>query len=53
MRVTVNGIDLACQADGPGDGPVLVLSHTLATSRAMWRAQVPHFAPLFAGEPAP
>ena len=44
MRVTVNGIDLACQVDGPDDGPVLVLSHTLATSRAMWRAQVPHFA---------
>ncbi|HET6619625.1 MAG TPA: alpha/beta fold hydrolase [Dongiaceae bacterium] len=30
--------------DGPEDGPVLVLSHTLATSRAMWRRQVPHFA---------
>jgi 3-oxoadipate enol-lactonase len=44
MRVTVNGIDLACQADGPDDGPVLVLAHTLATSRAMWRRQVPHFA---------
>jgi 3-oxoadipate enol-lactonase len=44
MRVTVNGIDHACQADGPDDGPVLVLAHTLATSRAMWRRQVPHFA---------
>ena len=44
MRVTVNGIDLACQADGPEDGPVLVLCHTLATSRAMWRRQIPHFA---------
>lgn len=44
MRLTVNGIDLACQVDGPEDGPVLVLSHTLATSRAMWRRQVPHFA---------
>lgn len=44
MRVTVNGIDLVCQMDGPGEGPVLVLSHTLATSRAMWRYQVPHFA---------
>jgi 3-oxoadipate enol-lactonase len=44
MRVTVNGIDLACQVDGPDEGPALVLSHTLATSRAMWRAQVPHFA---------
>jgi 3-oxoadipate enol-lactonase len=44
VRVTVNGIDLACQSDGPEDGPVLVLCHTLATSRAMWRKQVPHFA---------
>jgi 3-oxoadipate enol-lactonase len=44
LRVTVNGIDLACQSDGPDDGPVLVLSHTLATSRAMWRGQIPHFA---------
>jgi 3-oxoadipate enol-lactonase len=44
MRVTVNGIDLACQSDGPADGPVLVLAHTLATSRAMWRRQVPQFA---------
>ena len=44
MRVTVNGIDLACQADGPSEGPVLVLSHTLATSRAMWRRQIPHLA---------
>lgn len=44
MRLTVNGIDIACQVDGPEDGPVLVLSHTLATSRAMWRRQVPHFA---------
>jgi 3-oxoadipate enol-lactonase len=44
MRVTVNGLDLACQADGPEDAPVLVLAHTLATSRAMWRRQIPHFA---------
>lgn len=44
MRITINGIDLACQVDGPVDGPVLVLSHTLATSRAMWRRQIPHFA---------
>jgi 3-oxoadipate enol-lactonase len=44
LRVTVNGIDLACQVDGPDEGPVLVLSHTLATSRAMWRPQIPHLA---------
>src|SRR5512147_965987 len=44
MRVTVNGIDLACQADGPEEAPVLVLAHALATSRAMWKKQIPHFA---------
>ncbi|MEZ5832145.1 MAG: alpha/beta fold hydrolase [Dongiaceae bacterium] len=44
MRITIKDVDLACQVDGPDDGPVLVLSHTLATSRAMWRRQVPHFA---------
>jgi 3-oxoadipate enol-lactonase len=44
MRITANGIDLACQVDGPDEGPVLVLSHTLATSRAMWRRQIPHLA---------
>lgn len=44
MRVTVNGIDLAVQADGPVDAPVIILHHTLATSRAMWRAQVSHLA---------
>jgi 3-oxoadipate enol-lactonase len=45
MRVTANGIDIACQVDGPDEAPVLVLNHTLATSRAMWRAQVAHFSP--------
>jgi 3-oxoadipate enol-lactonase len=44
MRVTVNGIDLVCEVDGPDEAPVLVLAHTLATSRAMWRRQIPHFA---------
>ncbi|MGH6892685.1 MAG: alpha/beta fold hydrolase [Dongiaceae bacterium] len=44
MRVTVNGIDIACQMDGPDDAPVLILNHTLATSRAMWRRQIPYFA---------
>lgn len=44
MRVTVNGIDIACQVDGPDDAPALILNHTLATSRAMWRRQIPVFA---------
>jgi 3-oxoadipate enol-lactonase len=47
VRVTVNGIDLAVQADGPEEAPVIILHHTLATSRAMWRAQVAHLAPRY------
>jgi len=47
MRVTANGIDIACEAAGPQDAPVLVFNHSLATSRAMWRAQVAAFAPRY------
>ena len=32
--------ELSFQWDGPEDGPVLVLSHALGTSRAMWDPQV-------------
>ena len=32
--------ELSYQWDGPEDGPVLVLSHALGTSRAMWDPQV-------------
>jgi 3-oxoadipate enol-lactonase len=44
MRVQANGIDIACEVFGPEDAPVLVLNHTLATARAMWRDQIPAFA---------
>lgn len=47
MRVNANGIDIACQVDGADDAPVLVLGHTLATSRQMWRAQIAHFSPRY------
>lgn len=47
MRVTANGIDIACEAAGPQDAPVLIFNHSLATSRAMWRAQVAAFAPRY------
>jgi len=47
MRVSANGIDIACQVDGPSDAPVMVLNHTLATSRQMWRAQIAHFSPKY------
>jgi 3-oxoadipate enol-lactonase len=45
MRVNANGIDIACQVDGSDDAPALILGHTLATSRQMWRAQIAHFSP--------
>jgi 3-oxoadipate enol-lactonase len=47
MRVKSNGIDIACQVDGADDAPALILGHTLATSRQMWRAQVAHFSPRY------
>jgi 3-oxoadipate enol-lactonase len=47
MRVKSKGIDIACQTDGPDDAPVLILGHTLATSREMWRAQIAHFSPRY------
>lgn len=47
MRVTANGIDIACEAAGPQDAPVLIFNHSLATSRAIWRAQVAAFAPRY------
>lgn len=47
MRTHANGIDIACQVDGPADAPVLVLNHTLATSREMWRRQIAHFSPRY------
>jgi 3-oxoadipate enol-lactonase len=34
----VNGVLLACEADGPQDGPVVVLLHALGEDRGSWRA---------------
>ncbi len=47
MRVSANGIDIACEASGPESAPVLIFNHSLATSRAMWRSQVAAFAPRY------
>lgn len=33
--------------DGPSDGPLLVLSHSLGTDHSMWEPQVPAFARAF------
>ncbi len=44
MMVQANGISIAYRMDGPAEGqadvPVVVLSHSLATSSAMWGPQV-------------
>lgn len=47
MRVQANGIDIACEVTGPQDAPALILNHSLATSRAMWRRQIEAFAPSY------
>lgn len=39
--IAANGIDMAYQLDGPPDGPVVMLSNSLATNNAMWDAQIP------------
>jgi 3-oxoadipate enol-lactonase len=44
MKARVNGIDIAYRLDGPADAPVVMLSHSLATTMAMWRGQVPALA---------
>lgn len=33
--------------DGPPDGPLLVLSHSLGTDHSMWEPQIPAFAQVF------
>jgi 3-oxoadipate enol-lactonase len=41
MRATINGIDIAYQMDGPAGAPVVMLSHSLATTMEMWKPQLP------------
>lgn len=40
MRVTANGIGINYEVSGPEEGPVVALSHSLATSLRMWDPQV-------------
>jgi 3-oxoadipate enol-lactonase len=44
MKAAVNGTEIAYQLDGPESAPVVVLSHSLCTTREMWRGQVPALA---------
>ena len=41
MRVKVGNIEIVCDIDGPGDAPVILLSHCFGTHRGLWAAQVP------------
>jgi len=40
MRITANGISINYQLEGPAAGPVVTLSHSLATNLSMWDPQV-------------
>ena len=39
MRITANGISIHYTLNGPASAPVVTLSHSLATSLAMWEPQ--------------
>lgn len=47
MRIKANGIQMNYELTGKDDGPVVVLSHSLASSLVMWDPQIdalePHF----------
>src|SRR3989442_7572307 len=40
MKITANGISMNYTLDGPAGAPVVTLSHSLATTLAMWEPQV-------------
>lgn len=40
MHIAVNGIRINYEIEGPSTGPVVVLSHSLATNLAMWNPQI-------------
>jgi 3-oxoadipate enol-lactonase len=44
MKARVNGTEIAYRLDGPETAPVVVLSHSIATTMDMWRGQVPVLA---------
>ena len=41
QTVYANGAEVAYRFDGPEDGPVVMLSNSLASTYAMWDAQIP------------
>jgi 3-oxoadipate enol-lactonase len=46
-RITVNGISVKYELDGPPDAPVVTLSHSLATDLGMWEPQMAALLPRF------
>ncbi len=40
MRINANGIQLNYEATGPADAPIVVMSHSLAATHAMWNPQM-------------
>jgi 3-oxoadipate enol-lactonase len=44
MKITANGISINYQLEGPAGGPVVTLSHSLASDLSMWGPQVPALA---------
>ena len=41
MKVSSNGIEMHYTVEGPEDAPVVVMSHSLASSNRMWDPQMP------------
>jgi 3-oxoadipate enol-lactonase len=47
MKSTVNGNEMRYRTDGPEGAPVVVLSHSIATTLEMWAPQVPALEPRY------
>lgn len=47
MKAFVHGIQINYELSGKADGPVVMLSHSLGSSLAMWDPQMQHLATLF------
>lgn len=45
MQVKANGISMRYAVDGPADGPVVVMSHSLSANLTMWDWQMPVLSP--------
>ena len=41
MHASVNGIEIDYDLEGPAGAPIVMLSHSLAATREMWKPQLP------------